>query len=616
MFSATLCCKAEIELCDMFGSSDGDISFALSFEGQKVAEYEQKDIFLKSGYNTVSFDVEVADPKLWWPNGMGEQPIYQAQLSVTANGVVNQSNQISVGICTVKLNIDRIDEKRRNFAFEVNGVKLFCKGANWVPADAIYAQVDEEKYCRLVEEAKKANLTMLRLWGGGIYEPDCFFEECLKNGILLWQDFMFSCAHYPDHNPEFLFECQKELEYQTKRLRKFANLALLCGNNEICLHQSPLSQFDYSFSMNHKNTCGYYIFNHLAPITVEKYCPHITYWNSSPYGGNLSNSTEIGDQHHWWLVSLPGVKNSMVEPLSYDYITSNFVSEYGCMAPVSKASMMDYAEDEPIDRDSLLLKYHTNSFENGMIAMGIEQNYCDPTNLTLDEYILYGQMMQNVMYQYSLEAMRFIDLCNGALFWMYHDVWGEDGWTIVDYYMRRKASYYGVKRAFATVRAIFRQQEDTVVLKIANDTDEEQTVNAKVGFISYDGTQVELKQHQFRIAPYSCESVLQLSAELSENGTWFFIPDDQTLETAYWYRTSFKNLPLVQPELKIEQKADGNDTVVTVKSNIFAHGVHFTDDYYASDNYFDLVPGVSKTFRIYDTKGTSVEIESVILPSC
>lgn len=613
--TAVIQCKAEIELCDMFRSADGDIAFSLYMGEQKITAYEKKDVFLKSGYNSFIFEVEVPQPKIWWPNGMGEQPVYQAKLSVTVNGITNVSKTIRLGICMIELDTSRIEDHSRNFAFLVNGIRIFCKGANWVPADAIYARVSAAQYTRLVEEAKEANFNMLRLWGGGIYEPDCFFDACLENGILLWQDLMFSCAHYPDHKEDFLNECRKEIEYQTKRLRNYSNLALLCGNNEIHLHQSPLTQFRYDFSMNHKNTCGYYIFNNLAAEIVEKNCPHIAYWNSSPYGGNMPNSSEVGDQHYWWPVSIKNVKNPMVEPMSYDLITSNFVSEYGCMAPLSIESMREYSGDAELEMKSKLFRHHVNSFENGMILDGIEQNYRDTENISLEDYILYGQMMQSVMYQYSLESMRFNDRCDGALFWMYHDVWGENGWSIVDYYMRRKASYYGVKRALAPVRAIFRQQAEDVCLKIINETSQEIRIQAHVGFISYDGERNDTELQQFKVPPYSCKMVYSCkAADVSDSGTLFFIPSDtERAEMTYWYRVSFRELRTPKPCLHVDQTADGDNTMVTVRSDSFAHGVHFSGDYYANDNYFDMYPGMQKSMLVYQTKGKPLTIKAVSL---
>lgn len=482
-----------------------------------------------------------------------------------------------------------------------------------MPADAVYARVDETRYNRLVEEAKEANFNMFRLWGGGIYEPDCFFEACLRNGILLWQDLMFSCASYPDHEEDFRNECQKEIEYQTKRLRRYSNLALLCGNNEITLHQSPLAQFHYDYSMDHRNTCGYHIFNNLAAEIAEKNCPHISYWNSSPYGGPMPNCSEIGDQHYWWPVCQKKGGNAMVEPTSYDRITSNFVSEYGCMGPLNKESMLAYDGGREPELNSPMFLHHTNSFENGMISSGIEQNYRSMKGISLDDYILCGQMMQSVLYQYSFEAMRYNDRCNGALLWMYHDVWGENGWSIVDYYIRRKASYYGVKRALAPARAIFRQESNEICLKLANDGPQPLLLQGSVGFLSYDGQRGEMKKTTFQAAPYSCEVVARWkTADLPEDGTLFFLPDGGKAEMAYWYRAPFRELSLPQPQLIVSQHVASDNTVLTVRSVTFAHGVHYIGDYLASDQYFDLAPGEEKTITVYRTGGKALEVGAMM----
>ena len=257
--------KLEVESLNQFETIDADISVKVMLDDELKAFSEVKDKLICSGLNYITFDLDISNPSLWWPNGMGKQPLYELYISITYDKNKTLFSSSKFGIRTVKLDLSKTDEKNRRFNFNVNGVSVFCKGANWVPADSVYTRVSYEKYETLIKEAAEANFNMLRVWGGGVYERDEFYDMCDKYGILLWHDFMFSGASYPDNIEWYYDLICKELDYQTKRLGGRTCIALFCGNNEIQCNPHLFKSF------------GMKIFNIAAPEYVNKNCPKIPY---------------------------------------------------------------------------------------------------------------------------------------------------------------------------------------------------------------------------------------------------------------------------------------------------------------------------------------------------
>ncbi len=231
--NAELKVHLEIEQLDPVKTRDADIAVEFSREGRACQRVALTDCLMTSGQNYVDLDVSIPDAALWWPNGYGEQPLYQVAVQVTCEGHTEEYPVFDYGIRKIELDQRRtsLKDNTRLFALIVNGVRVFCKGGDWIPSDSIYARVTDEKYQVLIQEAVNANFNMLRIWGGGCYEFDVFYNLCDKLGILLWHDFMLACATYPDHLEEFVALCQHEFDYQTRRLRNHACIGLFSGNN-------------------------------------------------------------------------------------------------------------------------------------------------------------------------------------------------------------------------------------------------------------------------------------------------------------------------------------------------------------------------------------------------
>ena len=325
---ADLHLEAAIELLDLVASADADLTVTLSRAGKIAATVIRPDVLLCSGLNYIDFDLSVEQADLWWPNGMGGQPLYDVALSAVCRGAASAWPAFRYGIRTVHLDTGRLDAEHRRFELVVNGIPVFCKGGDWIPADSVYARVSDEKYRQLIGQAKAANFNMLRVWGGGLYERETFYEACDSQGILIWQDMMFGCSTYPDHRQAFRDLVRRELDYQTARLRNHACLALFCGNNEDhWIYGQPRP--DGTVRSEHEKQFGLWFSNICMPEIMRKNCPGIPYWNSSPYGGSEPNAPQVGDVHHWQACMMNPEMAKRIDPREYDKVEARFVSEYG-----------------------------------------------------------------------------------------------------------------------------------------------------------------------------------------------------------------------------------------------------------------------------------------------
>ena len=611
VLSASVC----IENLDMLSTRDCSISVS-ACRGEKQVAAEYRDCLLTSGDNYFDFELKIENPELWWPNGCGGQPLYQVVCSVECEGVRDEYRLKAVGIRKLTLDTARLDDENRKFQIVVNGVPIFCKGGDWIPNDSVYARVTDEKVEYLLKEAAGANFNMLRIWGGGLYESDRFYESCAEKGILVWQGFMFACSAYPDHLEFFQELVRKELDYQTKRLGNYACIALFCGSNENHWLFNKYDNPRWNVEFRHERALGLYITNHMTKEIIRHNCPEIPYWNSSPYGGRLPNDDTAGDVHRWHNGYMSQNMEERIEPRLYDQVESKFVSEYGCIGPCCLESTREYMGGHALERSGKIWEMHCNVFERNTVLAGIEKHYLDHVqNLPMEEYLLYGGMVQGHILGYSLEAMRFKEKCYGALFWMYNDTWGENGWTIIDYYLRKKISYYFVKRALSHVKFIIRLEEGNVILMGCNDTLEEVTVTGEWGYVSFDGACRKTAPLTVTIPPATrlCCKKEKLAGEDYKAGIMMYLPGQSCAEGAYLQLEDMKQLRFSQNRVEIlseDQKQD--QTCIQMTCSGFAHGVYVAGDMECSDNYFDILPGEIKTVYVKNPEGRKLEVRQIL----
>lgn len=577
--------KVELDNHELVATRISNLRLSIIFDKEVMATVDQ-ELILRGGYNCYETEITIDEAQLWWPNGYGDQPLY----TITAE-IDSDTYTTKFGIRTIELNQNPIDDENRMFSFKVNGIDIFAKGSNWVPSDAIYARVSHDKYKVLIEECALQNNNMLRIWGGGIYEPDIFYDLCDAYGILIWHDFMYACSVYPEYEKWFMEESKNEAEYQTKRLVNHPSMALWCGNNE--MHWIYGEEAAFKLSEEEMKTTLHNIYNYMLPEIVEKNVPKGLYWNSSPYGREVASSENMGDNHIWpsWRHEHPVFEDYA----TYDQRETKFMSEYGYLGPCKLETIKQYCDtDKVIHYKDGDYKYHSHYFDKdytqGMVAKGIAMQYGMDKALSMEAYLLLGGLAQGKLLEYSLEAFRSKCHCSGALLWMYNDAWGEEGWTTIDYYLNRKISYHYVRRAFSPVKLIMKVVGDELRVIGINETSEAVSFDCEIGFVTYDGQKnVEVKRYSLGKHTRHVIDVMSYVKRTKE-GLYYGMPlncpiVDPVILTDYYV----KELPVLDSQLSYE--VEGNK--IKVSSTSFAHGVHFNLPAHIrlSDEYFDLLPG-------------------------
>lgn len=603
--SVALDVSAVVENLHPWSERHGELEVTITPPAGKPIRRKAK-LHAQVGLSTACFRVEIPNPQLWWPNGMGDQPLYRVAVRILQNGTECDRREMDIGLRTIEIDRSSIPAGGSRFCIQVNGQDVFCKGGNWIPADAIIARVDKTKYEALVSEAKNAHLNMLRIWGGGVYESPDFYNACDRAGILVWQDFMFACALYPDHKPEFRNAIRAEAESVVRSLRHHPCIALWCGNNEnvwgFADWWNPGKNTGDDLSVG-----GTILYNQILPGVCRALDPHRPYWPGSPFGGESPNSETDGDCHWWPQGTMNRDMNRRINHEVYDECTSRFVSEYGVIGYCHLESVREYLKPGEIDVESRAWKEHTNAFENKTIPAAIERHYASLPGLSLQKRILYGQMFQAVMYGRSIEALRFRkhaprNDCQGALIWMYNDCWGETGWTPIDYYLRRKPSYYWIRNACAPIKAIVRRRGRNLVTRVVNDTLAAASIEVHFGWFRTDGTDALMSSKTLSCSP---NSVLEVAREPISPGSqrdphaWVYAAwltgEDLEAVPCIWTFLPHRQLALSEPRLRVSVKANR----ITLLSDVYCHGVHYPDGgrRLLSDNYFDLVPGIPRTIE-------------------
>ncbi|HTA30638.1 MAG TPA: glycoside hydrolase family 2 protein [Candidatus Cybelea sp.] len=560
---------------------------------------QRQPINLEIGHSSVKCRLAIPHPQLWWPNGMGAQPLYRLTARVLCGKAETDRRVQTIGLRTVELDRSRLPDGDR-FCFKVNGRDVFCRGGNWAPPDLIAARIEPARYRELVADAKEAHFTMFRVNGAGAYPDDEFFDACDRAGILVWQDFTYACNTYPDHDAEFMALAQQETQTLVDRLRAHPCLALWCGNNE-CFYNVDLH------SPRPDLSGGLRLWRETIPDICNATDPCRPYIPGSPAGGAFPNSESAGDCH-WWSLFMCN-DDGRVRPEGMDTCRARFVSEYGVIAPCDMESVKQYLKPDDRNRESLPWKIHSNQIEGGWVAKGIRYHYGEPGALSLPQYILYGQMVQAIMHGAAMDAFRFRKLdqkadCEGALIWSYNDCWGETGWSIVDHYLRPKAAFYAVRRSCAPVKVIVRARDHQLVTRIVNDTLQSHKAVVQYGWFRVDGSARELKTASVTIPADGMIEIAStpIPTALERNpGQWLYaavmrgkeIEDDQSI----WLLAHQRELTLAKPVLTTKIRPGD---LLEVASPVYCHAVHLEDggDQSLADNFFDLLPGITRQIRV------------------
>ena len=407
-------------------------SVTLSRDGRTLAS-----IHFETDADEAARTLDVPDPQLWWPAGQGEQALYDLAV-VTHDGAGVELGLIAkrVGLRTIVLD-RRPDQWGESFRFLINGRPVFLKGANWIPADSFVTRLDRNAYARDLRAAVLANMNCMRVWGGGIYESECFYDLCDELGLLVWQDFMFACNLYPS-DPAFLESVRAEAEQQVARLHHRACLGLWCGNNELVQLNLTALEADPALET------GYLaLFHDVLPAAVAAHGAGTDYWPSSEWRGDFKNGHEhgekCGDTHFWdvWHARKP-VKD-------YEKWSFRFCSEFGMQSYSSPQTNATFAPPDANVFDAVMENHQKNRGGNQVILDYVSRRYRYPKSQ--DALIYLSQLNQAYCMQVGVEHYRrLMPRCMGAIYWQLNDCWPVASWSSIEHTGRWRALHHAARR--------------------------------------------------------------------------------------------------------------------------------------------------------------------------
>lgn len=564
-------------------------------------------VHLTNGKNKFSIPFTISDIERWWPNGMGEQKLYDVRVEISHENYISKSSK-SIGLRTIELVTEK-DSIGNNFFFKVNGIPTFMKGVNYIPQDVFLPRVNNSDYENIISAAIDANMNMIRVWGGGIYEEDLFYDLCDEYGLLVWQDFMFACAMYPG-NESFLKSVEEEAIYNVKRIRTHPSIALWCGNNEVLsawenwgwkediIENQSQEVADTIFKSYDQ------IFHQILPDVIQKYDNSTDYWSSSPSSSlGVKESLTSGDAHYW------GVWWGK-EPFStYEEKIPRFMSEFGFQSFPEFSSVKKYTNPSDYDIYSDVMKSHQrSSIGNSTIEEYMSRDYNVPESF---EHFLYvSQLLQAEGISLGMEAQRRNrDICMGSLYWQLNDCWPVASWSSIDYYGKWKALHYKTKNSFEESILSFHKKSNEVIVHFVTDKLESQKLKFEIHLKDFSGKIHNKWEGEFLSNPNNSKKIYSINLSLiNEEYNYFndkFITGtiyagNEIISEKIEYLTAIKNLQLPTPKFKYEVNIIDNFFEVSLVSENLIKNLFIDSmlEYNFSDNYFDLIPNQEKVIRI------------------
>ncbi|HEX3795756.1 MAG TPA: glycoside hydrolase family 2 protein [Acidimicrobiales bacterium] len=555
--------------------------------------------------------LNVPDAELWWTHDLGDPVHYDVTITLYDGETSLDSVVDRVGLRTIVLDRAADPEGGNLFRFVLNGIPVFARGANWVPADMLVGSVAEERVRALVGLARTGGMNMLRIWGGGFYEQEAFYRACDEQGVMIWQDFMFACYDYPESDPALAGEVKQEAEFQVRRLRNHASLALWCGNNEVqAIHGAAFQSYE-------PGDWGYDFFFRVLPDAVAAFDGQTPYWPGSPWGEDASegwyavNGARDGDRHAWEVwhgLSLGPTAHTYDNPgdarhyRRYADDLGKFISEFGIHASPELATLRRYL---PPDQWYV----HSDSFDH--------HNKDNPKNKhdavleivtglpeTIEQYVDFTMISQAEGLKFGIEHYRRrAPHCSGTLVWQFNDVWPGFSWSVVDYDLVPKAGYHYLTRVYAPVLASFRQDGDTLELWLSNCGRTEVTTTAVVTLAGFDGAEHLAESVTATVGPGESRAVWTgTHMELTGDRYAWVSSLDGVFPANRLFFAEIKDIAFGVPHLEVVATKKGPGAAsLTVTSTGFAYFVHALTPRPGTrfdTNYFDLRHGDTKTIEV------------------
>lgn len=564
-----------------------------------------KTVTLTKGLNVVTEKLTVKNAQRWWPNGYGSQPLYDLEVSVCGDTVTKRLGLRELALVT------REDEKGLGMLIRVNGVDIFCKGANWIPTDAMPERQTRAIYNDLLSSAAAAHMNMIRVWGGGQYERTDFYELCDEKGLLIWHDFMFACSLYPAHK-SFLANVRAEAEYQLKRLRDHACIALWCGNNE---NLAALGWYDESRANRDVYLVDYDRLNEgVLGHSVDTVDTTRTFWPSSPCGGrddysDCFHDDSRGDMHYWEVWH--GGKSFD----SYFDIVPRFCSEFGYQSFPSPEVIATYAEPGQWNLTAPVMEHHQrNRGGNSKIIEMFSRYFRMPEGF--ENFVYLSQVQQGVAIRTAVEYWRSLrPVCMGALYWQLNDNWPVCSWSSVNYGGKWKILHYMAKRFFAPVMLTVFQRKYGSPVEIwgVNDLLEAQNAEMTLRVVDFAGNVLKTIEKDIKLPQNSSKKlatykVKQLSDR--EDGAFLLVElmTTQGVIRNDLFFTEYKKCDLVPAQVTHTVKGAQDNFTVSLETDapaffvtLDAVGIRGEFD----DNAVTLLPGETRSFTFTPKEAVS-----------
>ena len=571
--------------------------------GERFDAEEQLSPFVEGELYFGNPSVKVPDPQLWWPNGYGEQPLYEVKVKLTGNdGKLLDERIYHIGLRTIEL-CQEPDQWGKEFTFYVNGVRLFAKGADWIPTDSFPTRITESMLEGLLKSAVDANMNMLRVWGGGYYPEDVFYDLCDRYGILIWQDFMFACSIYPA-DADFFENVRVEAIENVRRLRHHAALAIWCGNNEMEQGWCDWGWNKPDDTLNQRLKDGYdRMFHHMLPDLLEDEDPDHPYWPSSASANTAfedANSQVQGDCHYWdvWHKRQPFTAYRTQYP--------RFMSEFGFQALPPLKTVATYADPADWNMTSYIMEHHQRSWVgNGLMVAQMTDTFRMPKDFPSMVYL--SMLLQAEGIRYGVEHWRRNrDRVSGTLIWQLNDCWPVASWASLDYFGRWKALHYAAKRFYAPLLLSVEDQGKVMSVHVTSDLVEPVDVVVRWRLETLEGKALSsgaqtlraLALADTRVGVYDFSTLV--SAENQRRVV--FIAEmwkgEKLLAQSVTPFVANKHIELRKPGLKVQTQVEGQLLCMTVSSRYLARFVELSidgTDAVFSDNYFDVAAGSAVT---------------------
>ncbi|NWF90617.1 MAG: hypothetical protein HXY50_14285 [Ignavibacteriaceae bacterium] len=541
---------------------------------------------------SIDHEILVDNPDLWFPNGFGNPNLYDLQITIfsSIDDILDQYNR-KVGIRKIELILN--EDERKTFHFSVNGCKIFARGFNWIPADSFLTRIDKSKYERLLNLAKNSGANIIRVWGGGIYENETFYETCDNLGLLVWQDFMFACGAYPEYE-DFLKLVQLEINQNVTQLRNHACLAIFCGNNE--------NEWIYyqNFRKPYSNMPGYKIFNQLIPELLSSLSPEIPYWESSPFGFEEDpNSFKSGNRHEW------GIWSRWIDYTEVKHDGSLFVTEFGFQGPANRKTLENNLPQANRKIHDPIFEMHNKQIEGPERILRFLSAHL-PVTSNWKNYFYLAQLNQGLALKTCVEHWRDnFPHTNGSIIWQLNDCWPVTSWSVIDSDLKLKMAYFFVKNIFSNNIISFREEANNVKVNVLNNSNEEFVGRIRIHRILADkGKAHVVINKKIKVDKNSkiCCFTIPISDLQNQNQTVFTVSlysnEKRLIFRNFYAPSKLKYLKFAQPKIQVKIFREGEEKALLLKTN---KPVFFLDIQYPRfqfhDRGFILLPNETKKLQ-------------------